>query len=101
MKLTDKTLERMKTLTELHGAPGFEDQVRDYLRTEFEALGAEIITDGLGGIFAVKKSKKEDAPVAMIAENMNEGGFMVTETQDNGQIKSIQPRGWSKAVSHV
>ncbi|HLR39707.1 MAG TPA: M42 family metallopeptidase [Jeotgalicoccus sp.] len=98
MKLTDKTLKRMKTLTELHGAPGFEDQVRDYLRTEFEALGAEIITDGLGGIFAVKKSKNEDAPVAMIAAHMDEVGFMVTEIQDNGLIKFIPLGGWSKDV---
>ena len=27
----DKTLLRIKTLTELHGAPGFEEEVRDYI----------------------------------------------------------------------
>lgn len=28
----DKTLLRIKTLTELHGAPGFEEEVRDYMK---------------------------------------------------------------------
>ena len=32
MSLSEKTMTRMKTLTELHGAPGFEDQVRKYMR---------------------------------------------------------------------
>ena len=27
-----KTLERIKILTELHGAPGFEDEVRSYMK---------------------------------------------------------------------
>lgn len=98
MNLSEKTLERMKTLTELHGAPGFEDLVRNYLRTEFSALGAEIITDGLGGIFGVKRAKNEDAPKVMIAAHMDEVGFMVTEIQDNGLIKFTPLGGWSTDV---
>ena len=31
-----KTLERIKILTELHGAPGFEDEVRSYMKSEME-----------------------------------------------------------------
>src|SRR5690625_6433310 len=89
MNLSQKTLDRMKTLTELHGAPGFENLVREYLRKELEPLSDEIITDGLGGIFAVKKSGNENAPKVMIAAHMDEVGFMVTELKKNGLIKFV------------
>ncbi|MFD2828977.1 M42 family metallopeptidase [Corticicoccus populi] len=98
MKLTEKTLERMKTLTELHGAPGFEDQVREYMRKELTPFADEIIQDGLGGIFAVKKSKKKNAPKVMIAAHMDEVGFMVTDFTDNGFIRFTPLGGWSNDV---
>ncbi|WP_462421026.1 M42 family metallopeptidase [Salinicoccus sp. Marseille-QA3877] len=98
MNLSQKTLDRMKTLTELHGAPGFEDLVREYLRKELEPLSDEIITDGLGGIFAVKKSGKTNAPKVMIAAHMDEVGFMVTELKENGLIKFVPLGGWSSDV---
>ena len=98
MNLSQKTLDRMKTLTELHGAPGFEDLVRNYLRKELEPLSDEIIADGLGGIFAVKKSGKADAPKVMIAAHMDEVGFMVTEVKKNGMLKFVPLGGWSSDV---
>lgn len=98
MELSQKTLERMKTLTELHGAPGFEDQVRDYMRRELKDNADELIQDGLGGIFAVKRSKKENAPKVMVAAHMDEVGFMVTELTDNGFIKFTPLGGWSTDV---
>lgn len=98
MELSQKTLERMKTLTELHGAPGFEDQVRDYMRRELKGNADELIQDGLGGIFAVKRSKKENAPKVMVAAHMDEVGFMVTELTDNGFIKFTPLGGWSTDV---
>lgn len=33
-----KTLERIKQLTELHGAPGFEDEVRDYMKQKMTPM---------------------------------------------------------------
>jgi glutamyl aminopeptidase len=98
MNLSEKTLTRMKTLTELHGAPGFEDQVRDYMRSELEPFADEIIQDNLGGIFAVKKSAKENAPKVMIAAHMDEVGFMITEITDNGMLKFTPLGGWSSDV---
>lgn len=98
MNLPEKTLTRMKTLTELHGAPGFEDPVRDYMKKELAPLADEIIQDGLGGVFAVKKSGKENAPKVMIAAHMDEVGFMVTELTDNGFIKFTPLGGWSADV---
>lgn len=98
MDFSEKTLERMKVLTELHGAPGFEDLVRNYLREEFETLDVDYINDGLGGIFAVKKSKNENAPNVLVAGHMDEVGFMVTEITDNGFLKFTPLGGWSEDV---
>lgn len=98
MKIEKSTLERMKTLTELHGAPGYEDQVRDYMKKEMEPFADEILQDGLGGIFAVKKSKVEGAPKVMIAGHMDEVGFMVTQLTENGMIKFTPLGGWSNDV---
>ncbi|MFC3418438.1 M42 family metallopeptidase [Salinicoccus hispanicus] len=98
MKITNKTLERMKTLTELHGAPGFEDKVRSYMKNEMAPSADEILQDGLGGIFALKKSKVENAPKVMIAGHMDEVGFMVTQLTENGMIKFTPLGGWSNDV---
>ncbi|MCG1009381.1 M42 family metallopeptidase [Salinicoccus sp. ID82-1] len=98
MKIATNTLERMKTLTELHGAPGFEDKVRSYMKKEMEPFADEIMQDGLGGIFALKKSKVENAPKVMIAGHMDEVGFMVTQLADNGMIKFTPLGGWSNDV---
>jgi len=98
MKLGDNTLKRMKTLTELHGAPGFEDKVQAYMRSELGKFADEIITDGLGGIFAVKKSGRENAPKVMVAAHMDEVGFMITQLTKNGMIKFTPLGGWSTDV---
>ena len=98
MSLSEKTIERMKTLTELHGAPGFEDLVRKYMREELEQLSDEVIQDGLGGIFAVKRSKKENAPKVMVAGHMDEVGFMVTQITKQGLLKFQPLGGWPTDV---
>lgn len=98
MSVSKKTLQRMKTLTELHGAPGFEDQVRAYMREELEKLSDEIIQDGLGGIFAVKRSKKENAPKVMVAGHMDEVGFMVNQITKQGLLKFQPLGGWPTDV---
>lgn len=41
----NKTLERMKILTELHGAPGFESDVRNYLKEEMAPFVDEFVQD--------------------------------------------------------
>lgn len=82
-----KTLERIKQLTELHGAPGFEDEVRDYMKQEMNPYVDEFVQNNMGGIYGVKKSKQSNAPKVMIAAHMDEIGFMITHVTDNGMIQ--------------
>ncbi|WP_144781012.1 M42 family metallopeptidase [Macrococcoides caseolyticum] len=93
-----KILETIKTLTELHGAPGHEYKVRDYLKERLTAYADEVLQDGLGGVYFLKKSTNPDAKKVMIAAHMDEVGFMVTHITDNGMLKFTSLGGWPEDV---
>ena len=58
---------KIKEVTELKAAAGFETPVRDYLRKTITPLVDEAQTDGLGGIFGIKNSAAENAPRIMVS----------------------------------
>lgn len=91
-------IQKIKTLTELQGSSSFEDEIRDYLRVAFEKYGDQIEYDGLGGIFAIKKSKLKDAPTILVAAHMDEVGFMVSEITENGFFRVVPIGGWNPLV---
>lgn len=82
-----QTLERIKTLTELHGAPGFEEEIKTYMQAQMEPYVDEFVANRLGGFYGVKKSKKPNAKRVMVAAHMDEVGFMITNITDNGMIQ--------------
>ena len=94
----DKTLLRIKTLTELHGAPGFEEEVRDYMKKEMTPFVDEVITTHMGSIFGVKKSKKQNAKRVMVAAHMDEIGFMITNITQNGMLQFTNLGGVSNDI---
>ncbi|PGL69046.1 M42 family metallopeptidase [Bacillus sp. AFS055030] len=96
--MNQDTLQLFKFLTELQGAPGFEHEVRHFMRKELEKYTNEIVQDRLGSIFGVKRGT-EDGPTVMVAGHMDEVGFMVTQITDNGMLR-FQPLGgwWSQVL---
>ncbi len=84
----------LKELTLLDAAPGYEREVRNYMRKAMEKSGCEIIQDGLGSIFAVKKSKTKNAPKVMFAGHMDEVAFMITGYTKHGLLKFVPLGGW-------
>lgn len=96
--MTEQLLDTIKTLTELHGAPGHERLVRDYLLKRLSPLADEVLQDGLGGVFFVKKSKRDNAKRIMIAAHMDEVGFMVTDITEKGLLKFTEIGGWPADV---
>ena len=82
-----KTLERMQALTELHGAPGFEDDVKDYMIQQMKPFVDDFVYNRLGGFYGVKRSKKKNAKRVMVAAHMDEVGFMLTNITDNGMLQ--------------
>lgn len=95
--MNEQTLSLFRSLTEMPGAPGFEQQVRRFVRKELEPLSDDIVTDRLGGIFGVKRGAA-DGPVVMVAGHMDEVGFMVTGVTEKGMVKFTPLGGWWSQV---
>lgn len=95
--MNEETLELFRSLTELSGAPGFEHEVRKFLRARLEPLCDEIMSDRLGSLFGVKRGLA-DGPAVMVAGHMDEVGFMVTGITDKGMISFSPLGGWWSQV---
>ncbi|ODG90850.1 MULTISPECIES: M42 family metallopeptidase [Bacillaceae] len=95
--MNQDTLQLFKFLTELQGAPGFEHEVRHFMRKELEKYTNEIVQDRLGSIFGVKRGA-EDGPTVMVAGHMDEVGFMVTQITENGMLRFQPLGGWWNQV---
>ncbi len=78
MPFTLDEFSLLKTLTELDGVSGREDQIRNYLHKTYTELGYEVLFDNLGSIVALKKSKNENAKRVLLDAHMDEVGFFAT-----------------------
>ncbi|AND80347.1 glutamyl aminopeptidase [Streptococcus pantholopis] len=90
--------QKIKEVTELDSIAGYEQPVRDFLRTKMTPLADHIETDGLGGIFGIKNSRAENAPRVMVAAHMDEVGFMVSHIQTDGTLRAVAIGGWNPLV---
>lgn len=95
--MNSETLALFKTLTELQGAPGFEHQVRHFVREQLEKYTDEVIQDRLGSVFGVKRGN-DQGPRVMVAGHMDEVGFMVTSISKNGLVRFQTLGGWWSQV---
>ncbi|WP_042427799.1 M42 family metallopeptidase [Geomicrobium sp. JCM 19039] len=95
--MNNETKQMFKTLTEMAGPPGFEHDIRNYMKTELSKYADDVIQDKLGSVFGVKNGKK-DAPKIMVAGHMDEVGFMVTSISENGLIRFQTLGGWWSQV---
>lgn len=95
--MNEQTLKLFQTLTELPGAPGNEHAVRSFMREQLTKYSDEIVQDGLGSIFGVKRGDP-NGPVVMAAGHMDEVGFMVTAITENGMLRFQPLGGWSSQV---
>lgn len=99
--LTNETLALMEELTQLIGIAGDERAVSQAMKKHMEAYADEIIYDNLGSIFALKKSKKENAPRVMVCGHMDEVGFMITSIKKNGLAGFITIGGIDAQSMHA
>lgn len=90
-------MELLKELTEAHGAPGFEHEVRNIMRREMEKANLNVVTDRLGSIFAEKKGRSAK-PKVMLAGHMDEVAFMVKEITKDGFLRFVPLGGWWSQV---
>ena len=80
-------MNRFRTLTQLPGVSAHEMRVREYMKKELSRFSSELVFDGLGSVFAVKKSRKAGAPRVMMSGHMDEVGFLVKQITPKGLIK--------------
>lgn len=74
----------LKKLSEAHGVPGSEDEVRAIMMEELKKSCDEVMVDSLGNLIARKgKGKKK----VMLAAHMDEIGLMVKHIDKNGFLK--------------
>lgn len=90
--------DKIKAVTELDGIAGHEHNVRNYMRKHMTPLVDSIETDGLGGIFGIKKHADANAPRIMVAAHMDEVGFMVSSIQADGTFRVVGIGGWNPLV---
>ncbi|WP_379965336.1 M42 family metallopeptidase [Ectobacillus sp. sgz5001026] len=95
--MNKETLDLFRTLTELPGTSGFEHEVRRFMKQELSKYSDELVQDGLGSIFGMKKGD-ENGPRVMVAGHMDEVGFMVTQITKNGMLRFQPLGGWWNQV---
>lgn len=93
--MDNSTLNLFETLTQLHGAPGHEHEVRDFMKQQLSKYADEIILDNLGGVFGIKYG---NGPKVMVAGHMDEVGFLVTQITKQGLIRFQPLGGWWNQV---
>lgn len=83
----------LRKLTEAHGVPSREEQIREIVRDELGSL-CDISSDSMGNMICVRRTSKRKAEPKklMLAAHMDEIGFMVKFIDDKGFLR-LQPLG--------
>jgi endoglucanase len=89
----DQTEQFLQALTNAHGVPGYETEIRAVLRDYMAPLGA-VSQDKLGSLICHQAAAQEDAPRVMVVGHMDEIGFMITHITKEGFLKFLQLGGW-------
>ena len=87
--MQDKAIDLLRELSNAHGAPGFEHEVRAIFADELDGVG-EISTDGLGSVFC----ESGEGPRVLLTGHMDEVAFRVQNITPDGFIKFVCLGGW-------
>ncbi len=86
----DDTEKLLQALTDAHGVPGYEVEIRALLRDYLTSLGA-ISQDKLGSVICHQAG---EGPKVMLAGHMDEIGFIIRHVTEEGFLKFLQLGGW-------
>ena len=79
-------LERLKKLTSIPGASGFEEKVAEFIEGEIVGKVDKSWKDRLGNLIALKKSNTDNNKKLMLCAHMDEVGLMVKKLNDDGTV---------------
>ncbi len=72
-------------ICKVSGAPGFEQNIREYIINEVKDLVDEVQIDAMGNVIAIKKGTGDKK--VLIAAHMDEISFIATHIDDDGFIR--------------
>ena len=87
----------LKSLTDVNGIAGHEQQVKSLMKDYLTPVSDNIIEDNLGGIFG-KKNAQNGSKSLMISGHLDEIGFIVTQIDKDGYIYFTPIGGWWNQV---
>ena len=90
-----KTLKLIEDLSNLHGAPGFEDDVVAYVSKTMS--GFKTVRDSINNVFIRRKRAVDRRPVVALDCHSDEVGFMVENINQNGTISFVPLGRWHAA----
>lgn len=90
------TVDLLRTLTDAFGPSGFEDEVRDVVRSLVEPLVDDVRVDTLGNLIVTKRGRTETT--FMLDAHMDEIGFMVTWIEERGFLRFQPIGGWDARI---
>lgn len=86
----DNTEKLLQALTDAHGVPGYEVDIRALLRDYLAPFGS-LSQDKLGSVICHQAG---DGPRVMLAGHMDEIGFIIRHVTEEGFLKFLQLGGW-------
>lgn len=90
-KIKERIEDKLRTLCDLHGVAGYEEDVTAYVLQELDGLVDESSVDPLGNILAKKKGNGKKS--LMIAAHLDEIGLMVRHIDDKGFLYGVSIGG--------
>jgi putative aminopeptidase FrvX len=87
-----KPIKLLEKLSNLHGAPGHEDDVVNFIQTSFSDFIIE--RDCLNNLFVKIGSESTSKPIVALDCHSDEVGFMVQNINPNGTISFLPLGGW-------
>jgi endoglucanase len=88
----DRTVQFLKDLVDVHGAPGFEGPVAKVMEQQLKGIGT-FSRDKLGS-FICEKRGTSDGPRILLGGHLDEVAFMVRSITKEGYIKFLPLGGW-------
>ena len=83
--LKENKFERLKAISEIPGASGFEHKVRNLIKDVVAQNADKLWVDRLGNLVVYRKGKTDKK--VLVAAHMDEIGFVVSHIDDNGFIR--------------
>ena len=80
-------LDRLRELSSIAAASGYEDPMIRVVRRELTAAGAEVQVDRLGNVIGRLPGADPDAPAVMVFAHMDELGFIVRKIEPDGFLR--------------